>query len=124
MGRYYTGDIEGKFAFAVQPSNDADFFGALGVPPTTLEYFFDEDTLPEVKKGIKKCEDYLFKFKSKLDEFFKDKDSYNREELQKFMGVDEYKLHEILQWDARLTLGKQIKKCIEENGQCYFEAEL
>ena len=27
MGRYYTGDIEGKFWFAVQSSDDADFFG-------------------------------------------------------------------------------------------------
>jgi hypothetical protein len=25
MGRYYHGDIEGKFWFAVQSSNDADF---------------------------------------------------------------------------------------------------
>ena len=30
MGRYYSGDIEGKFAFAVQSSNDADFFGVTG----------------------------------------------------------------------------------------------
>jgi len=27
MGRYYNGDIEGKFWFAVQSSDDADFFG-------------------------------------------------------------------------------------------------
>ena len=26
MGRYYNGDIEGKFWFAVQSSDDADFF--------------------------------------------------------------------------------------------------
>ena len=25
MGRYYNGDIEGKFRFAVQSSNDAEF---------------------------------------------------------------------------------------------------
>ena len=28
MGRYYHGDIEGKFWFAVQSSQDADFFGS------------------------------------------------------------------------------------------------
>jgi hypothetical protein len=28
MGRYYDGDIEGKFWFAVQDSNDGEFFGA------------------------------------------------------------------------------------------------
>jgi hypothetical protein len=27
MGRYYTGDIEGKFWFAIQSSDDASFFG-------------------------------------------------------------------------------------------------
>jgi hypothetical protein len=30
MGRYYTGDIEGKFAFAVQSSDAADRFGSCG----------------------------------------------------------------------------------------------
>ena len=30
MGRYYNGDIEGKFWFAVQSSDDADFFGQQG----------------------------------------------------------------------------------------------
>ncbi len=30
MGRYYNGDIEGKFMFAVQSSDDADFFGVQG----------------------------------------------------------------------------------------------
>lgn len=32
MGRYYWGDIEGKFGFAVQSSNDADHFGYTGHP--------------------------------------------------------------------------------------------
>ncbi len=40
------------------------------------------------------------------------------------MEVDEDKLHSILQWDARLHLGKQIELCIEKNGGCNFEAEL
>ena len=30
MGRYYSGDIEGKMWFAVQSSNDWDFFGVEG----------------------------------------------------------------------------------------------
>ena len=28
MGRYYSGDIEGKFWFGVQSSTDGEFFGA------------------------------------------------------------------------------------------------
>ena len=30
----------------------------------------------------------------------------------------------ILTWYARLELGEKIKKCVEENGDCSFEAEL
>ena len=40
MGRYYTGDIEGKFAFGVQASDAADQFGVEGQTPEYLEYYF------------------------------------------------------------------------------------
>ncbi len=43
MGRYYSGDIEGKFWFGVQSSDDADFFGVTGYAPETLEYYFEKD---------------------------------------------------------------------------------
>ena len=37
MGRYYSGDIDGKFWFAVQPSDDANYFGVEGERPNYLE---------------------------------------------------------------------------------------
>ena len=40
MGRYYSGDIEGKFGFAIQNSNAADRFGVTGQTPNFLEYYF------------------------------------------------------------------------------------
>ena len=40
MGRYYSGDIEGKFWFAVQSSDDADNFGVEG-DSAFLNYYFD-----------------------------------------------------------------------------------
>ena len=123
MGRYYSGDIDGKFMFAVQSSNDADFFGVKGTEPSRLDYVFEKEDLPKVKEGIKKCKAYLVNFKPKLKKFFKGKEYYSREELQKFMGVDENTLHDILKWTARLTLGKRIEKCIEKTGKCNFEAE-
>ena len=71
MGRYYWGDIEGKFGFAIQSSNDADFFGVTGVEYTSpLNYKFEKKDLSKVKEGVKKCEVYLVDFKPKLDEFF------------------------------------------------------
>ena len=42
MGRYYDGDINGKFWFAVQSSDDADFFGVQG-ESSYLSYYFSED---------------------------------------------------------------------------------
>ena len=42
MGRYYNGDIEGKFMFARQPSDDADFFGQIG-EPNEINYHFQKE---------------------------------------------------------------------------------
>ena len=56
MGRYYSGDIEGKFWFACQSSDDADNFGVVGTPPNdTLHYNFGEGDKPKVEKGIALC---------------------------------------------------------------------
>lgn len=71
MGRYYSGDIEGKFWFGVQDSNDADNFGYIGEPPQCLEYYFDKDNLPKILKGIEDCEKNLGEYKGKIDKFFK-----------------------------------------------------
>jgi sugar phosphate isomerase/epimerase len=43
MGRYYTGDIDGKFWFAVQSSDDADFFGQSGEPLEINYSFYKEN---------------------------------------------------------------------------------
>ena len=49
MGRYYNGDIEGKFWFAVQSSDDADFFGVEGYS-AYLNYYFDKDDMTTIDK--------------------------------------------------------------------------
>ena len=49
MGRYYHGDIEGKFWFGVQSSTDAEFFGVEG-NANFLHYYFDEDNKKDVIK--------------------------------------------------------------------------
>jgi len=123
MGRYYTGDIEGKFWFAVQSSDDADFFGSSGYQPSALEYFFDEDHLPEIKKGIKKCEKALIKWKPKLDKFFKENNGYNEKMLEDQINLKADESREVLQWYARLHLGNKILKCVEDNKECSFTAE-
>lgn len=123
MGRYYNGDIEGKFWFAVQSSNDADFFGVTGCEPSELNYCFEKDDLPNVEKGIEKCEKELGDYKEKLDNFFKENDCYNDNELSKLLGTKEEKVNGILSWYARLELGIKIRDCIKEQGWCSFTAE-
>ena len=124
MGRYYHGDINGKFQFAVQSSADADFFGVKGYQPEHFFYNFEKDDLANVEKGIEDCKKELRDYREKMDKFFKNKDYFNRDDLQEVLGTDEDKVRNLLKWNARLHLGNEIKSCIEKNNQCHFEAEL
>ena len=125
MGRYYNGDIEGKFWFAVQSSNDADYFGVEGEQSPYLNYSFEKEDAAKVRKGISECKKILGKNKQKLDDFFKDCEGYNNEQLMPILTVaTDKEVRAILKWYARLGLGEEILKCIEENGECSFEAEL
>jgi hypothetical protein len=129
MGRYYHGDIEGKFMFGVQSSNDADFFGVEG-HATYLSYGFDADDLPKVEEGIKECKNVLGEYLDYIEKFFKEKDSYNNEQLSKYLTeklgryVSSKDVEFNLEWYARLELGKEIRDCLKENNYCNFEAEL
>ena len=51
MGRYYDGDIEGKFMFGRQSSDDADFFGQEGTP-THIDYYFQKENISTVKEKL------------------------------------------------------------------------
>lgn len=125
MGRYYKGDIEGKFWFGIQNSDDASFFGGTQLEPTTITYNFDEIDLPDIIKGIEKCKKELGENKEKLDAFFseggKGSNGYNDEMLKDegFTDVDY-----LLEWYARLELGEKILKCVKEKKFCEFDAEI
>jgi len=126
MGRYYEGDIDGKFWFGVQSSSDADYFGVEGSTPGFLDYNFEKDDLDKVAVGISECKRYLEKYEDKLDKFFDDLDGgYNNEMLTKVLGVvSEKDVRRILEWYARLQLGQKIYDCIKKQGWCRFQAEL
>jgi len=129
MGRYYTGDIDGKFMFGVQSSDDANFFGVEG-ESRSLDYYYGEDTLPSVEEGVKECEGVLGEYLKHIEQFFKENDSFNDERLAKYLtkslgkDVTEENTRFNLEWYARLELGREIRDCIKEHGQCNFEAEL
>lgn len=131
MGRYYQGDIEGKFWFGVQSSDDANNFGGSeielqddGGEVMELEYFFNKEDLESINEGIQTCITDLGEFKVKLDEFFADSTGYNPNKLAKHLEITTEKYSIIMDSYARLKLGEKIKKCVEEKGECNFTAEL
>jgi hypothetical protein len=132
MGRYYQGDIEGKFWFAVQSSDDANHFGGSEIELQdgddddvyALEYFFNKEDLETINEGIQTCITDLGEFKGKLDEFFELSHTYNPDELAKNLGVEVSEYQSLMESYARLHLGNKIKKCVEDNGECNFTADL
>jgi len=119
MGRYYNGDIEGKFWFAVQSSNCADRFGSIGYEPSYIEYYFDTEKLSGVKEEIQNIEQFLGDKKEKLDHFFAERNGYTDSDLKE-IGISKQELSEY----ADLLMGYQIRDCIEDTGACGFTAEL
>jgi hypothetical protein len=124
MGRYYNGDIEGKFWFGVQSSDDATFFGGREIEPSEVEYQFEDEDLSLVKDGIKKCKEKLGKNEELITKFFQKKDGWNKEMFEDEYGWDGKTTRENLEWYARLELGEKIYKCLKEKGHCNFVAEL
>ncbi len=116
MGRYYNGDIEGKFWFGLQSSDAADRFGYEGTT-THLDYYFDEDELPTVEAEIKSIEESIDV--QKIDDFFDTNDRYNDGSLRD-ANITEAELSQY----ADLYLGRQIRDCIKKTGECNFTAEL
>jgi len=116
MGRYYTGDIDGKFWFAVQSSNAADQFGAEG-HATYISYYFDEGHIPDIEQGLKKLSDRTDMKKCK--EYFKANQFYQVSHASD-NGISEDNIRDYADYE----LGKEILDCVVKNGQCSFEAEL
>jgi hypothetical protein len=139
MGRYYTGDIEGKFWFGVQDSEDANHFGGSEVEEIDvdtedvigLQYHFTTEDLPDINDGIETCVKALGPNLEFLDKYFgpggEGENSYSPDSLAKQLGANDWtdkKFKDILEQYARLHLGKQIKECVERIGKCSFDAEL
>jgi hypothetical protein len=115
MGRYYNGDINGKFMFAVQSSNAAERFGVCESEPNYVHYYADEDNLEEIDQELETIKGDF----EKVSKFFEDKDYYNDNQLKE-AGISPEELSNY----ADYVLGKKISDCIKENGSCEFKAEL
>tara|TARA_R110000824_G_scaffold126785_2_gene286413 strand:+ start:376 stop:750 length:375 start_codon:yes stop_codon:yes gene_type:complete len=124
MGRYYSGDIEGKFWFGVQSSNDGEFFGMEQGEQQSVSYYIDESDIDLVEQGIKKCKKSLHGYLTKMDKFYNGKNENSEKSLAKILNVDNEDVHLLLVWYARLELGKKIYECVLEQDSCYIDAEL
>jgi hypothetical protein len=122
MGRYYNGDIEGKFWVGVQSSDDGEFFGAEALDHDYVPYCADD--LAAAEEGLRKCESVLGTHRAALDAFFATHDYYNDTELAAVLGVTGAAAHELLVWYARRELGVKIRDCIKDRGACEFTADI
>lgn len=121
MGRYYNGDVEGKFWFGVQGSDAPERFGASERERGYIDYSIDRDSLPEIIEEIKKIESnpkvqLLMKLFDKADTIsitgaWQKENDVSREDLAEY---------------ADLILGRQIRDYFEsdpQNDYCEIEAE-
>jgi hypothetical protein len=119
MGRYYTGDINGKFWFGLQSSEAASRFGGEEYEPNYISYHFDEEHLKDVEEEIENIKEKLGDKLKVIEDFFKDRAGYNDEMLAE-AGIGRKELEDY----ADLGLGIQIRDCIIEKKECNFDAEL
>jgi len=119
MGRYYYGDIEGKFWVAIQSSVAADRFGVKWEEGDFdyVSYDFTSEDLPNVQDGLSVIEE--MNDLEKIESFFSKRSFYSDEDLEK-AGISREEVSEF----ADYKLGKQIEECLIEKGRCSFEAEL
>lgn len=117
MGRYYNGDIEGKFWFAVQSSDAATRFGGEIHDPQVINFYFQEHHLESVQEELKRIEQNTDL--EKIEKFFETNNGYTNEDLDE-AGITKDELSEY----ADYLLGKEIEQCIIKTGECSFEAEL
>ena len=124
MGRYYLGDIEGKFWPTVQNSDAADRFGVIGHQPEELYYHFDIDSLPEIYQELSNIATSLGSNLILLHKFFEENDSYSDEKVAEYLKVEPNAIQNILKDYADYELGLKIAEAVRTTGQCEFTAEL
>ena len=120
MGRYYNGDIEGKFWFAVQSSTAADRFGKVYAETGYVEYYYEIADLPKVESEIKLIEESIGKDNLKAINYF----FLNKRKTMKESGLSDGLWNKHKSDYADLILGIKIRDCIIDNGECSFTAEL
>lgn len=119
MGRYYSGDIEGKFWFGLQSSDAATRFGGEMYEPQYVEFHFEEDDLEGIESEVERIEKALGDKVKTIKDFLEVNNSYRDEDLEA-IGISRADLSEY----ADLELGIKIRNQVRDFGECNFNAEI
>ena len=115
MGRYYTGDIEGKFMFAVQGSDAGERFGAHELDNHVIHYCIQREYYDDIVKELKSIEESGCL--ERAEAWMNEEHRLPPSDLQR-KDLEEY---------ADYRMGKKIKQWFDDNpdDDClYFDAEL
>ena len=120
MGRYYNGDVDGKFMFAVQSSDAHERFGAVELEQSYVDYIVYRDSYAEICAELDsiKQKGHI----DKVEKMFNDNLGYNNERMKEYNVTE----HDISEY-ADYQIGKQLKEFFDDHpdiDECRFEAEL
>ena len=126
MGRFYNGDVSGKWWFAVQSSDTPEKFGGY---ETHIDYTIcNDDTF---KSGIKLIKEDLGDKLEWLQQFFDENNGYNDAMLMEFMikknpRYDKSELSQDLENFADYEFAMQVKEYFDDTGNeyCHVNSEL
>jgi|TARA_R100000081_G_C4697333_1_gene105754 hypothetical protein len=119
MGRYYTGDIKGKFMFAVQDSDAGERFGAHEFESNVIHYCIQRESYDDIVKELKSIEDTGAV--EKVQKMFEGRLGWNDEIAEKY-GVSRKNLEDYADYE----MGMKIKQWFDDNPKenyLHFEAE-
>ena len=119
MGRYYNGDVNGKFMFAVQGSDAHERFGAVEEQANYINYVVYRHSYADICAELETMDKSSIE---KVDKMFNQEGGYN-DEIKKKFGVSEEDLSEYADYE----IGMQLKQFFDENPECYecrFDSEI
>ena len=123
MGRYYSGDIEGKFMFAIQSSDAPERFGAVESNPGYIDYYIPPSAIDEIRNELDSITKLSGDQIERVENMFESEMGYNDDIMKKY-GVTKEGLSEY----ADYRLGKQILEFLEDERNegygCNIQAEL
>jgi len=120
MGRYYNGDVDGKFMFSVQPSDAHERFGAVELDQGYIPYIVYRTSYAEICSELDSI-----KKKGHVDrvENMFDKETGWNSEIKARYNVTDEDLSEY----ADYQIGIQLKEFFDDNpdlDECRFDAEI